>query len=90
MSTQVTNQINDVKDDVRGLRNDFMTMEKGRLTAAEVKINHLSTKLELLQQQTNVEVTRWNKLFDAAWKIITIVLATYIAVKLGLHGNIGG
>ena len=41
----VLTMISEVKGDVTSLRNDFGTMEKGRLTALEVKFATLTTEI---------------------------------------------
>lgn len=64
--------VNDLKVDIKTLGSDFNTMEKGRLTNAESRIN-------LLEARLANEIKEDEKLSDKIWDVVKGLLPTLIA-----------
>jgi hypothetical protein len=60
----VREDVADIKSDVKGLRDDFMTMEKGRLTAVERKQADFESKI---------------KAYGSAIGFVVVVLQMYLS-----------
>lgn len=71
---EVKEDITHIRNDVGQLRGDFMTMEKGRLTAAERKLDNLENKLQLMGARNK----GWVEVLNTIIKITIAVLIGFL------------
>jgi DNA repair exonuclease SbcCD ATPase subunit len=51
------------------------------------KIHSLELKLEATNYKVGSQENRWIRIFDSLWKILLMIIASYILYKLGLQGK---